>query len=184
MVLMIDNPQPSTVNLGAILFPCFMGTFDYPSPSNDVRFILVVPDHSKATIFQVSSFKTSYFHDPWNLPSPSTSMEGVGNLGMAMPLSTAEVVYSVVKKASTNPDLAPPHELDLVLKPIWAQYSLTAQDPLELVFPFNEAILEEMTGPDRPWDDLHHRSYFLPELRRIEACRVCYDHEWRYPLSY
>jgi hypothetical protein len=30
-------------------------------------------------------------------------------------------------------------------------------------------ILEEMTGPDRPWDDLHHRSYFLPKLRRIEA---------------
>jgi hypothetical protein len=26
-----------------------------------------------------------------------------------------------------------------------------------------------MTIPDRPWDDLHHRSYFLPELRRIEA---------------
>jgi hypothetical protein len=26
-----------------------------------------------------------------------------------------------------------------------------------------------MTSPNRPWDDLHHRSYFLPELRRIEA---------------
>jgi hypothetical protein len=26
-----------------------------------------------------------------------------------------------------------------------------------------------MNSPDRPWDDLHHRSYFLPELRRIEA---------------
>jgi hypothetical protein len=26
-----------------------------------------------------------------------------------------------------------------------------------------------MDGPDRPWDDLHHRSYFLPKLRRIEA---------------
>jgi hypothetical protein len=26
-----------------------------------------------------------------------------------------------------------------------------------------------MTSPDRPWDDLHHRSYFLPKLRRIEA---------------
>jgi hypothetical protein len=38
-----------------------------------------------------------------------------------------------------------------------------------LVFPSNEAILEALTGPDRPWDDLHHRSYFLPELRRIEA---------------
>ena len=26
-----------------------------------------------------------------------------------------------------------------------------------------------MLGPEIPWDDLHHRSYFLPELRRIEA---------------
>jgi hypothetical protein len=26
-----------------------------------------------------------------------------------------------------------------------------------------------MTGPDKPWEDLHHRSYFLPELHRIEA---------------
>jgi hypothetical protein len=25
-----------------------------------------------------------------------------------------------------------------------------------------------MFGPDRPWDDMHHRSYFLPELVRIE----------------
>jgi hypothetical protein len=30
-------------------------------------------------------------------------------------------------------------------------------------------ILESMTGPDRPWHDLHHRSYFLPEIRRVEA---------------
>jgi len=26
-----------------------------------------------------------------------------------------------------------------------------------------------MTIPNRPWEDLHHRSYFLPELHRIEA---------------
>jgi hypothetical protein len=26
-----------------------------------------------------------------------------------------------------------------------------------------------MTSLDRPWDDPHNRSYFLPELRRIEA---------------
>jgi hypothetical protein len=30
-------------------------------------------------------------------------------------------------------------------------------------------IIESLTGPDRPWDDLHHISYFLPELRRIEV---------------
>jgi hypothetical protein len=166
---MIDNPQPGTVNLGVGLFPSLMGTFDYPSPSNDVRFISVIPDQPKAAIFQVSSFKMSYFHDPWTLPSPSASMEGVGHLGMAMPLSVVEVVYSVVQQASTNPDLAPPQELDPVLEPIWAQDSLATQDPLDLVFPSDEVILEAMTGPDRPWDDLHHRSYFLPELRRIEA---------------
>jgi hypothetical protein len=47
--------------------------------------------------------------------------------------------------------------------------SLATQDPLDLVFPSDEVILEAMTGPNRPWDDLHHRSYFLPKLRRIEA---------------
>jgi hypothetical protein len=26
-----------------------------------------------------------------------------------------------------------------------------------------------MTSPDKPWDDLHHRSYFFPELRKIKA---------------
>jgi hypothetical protein len=26
-----------------------------------------------------------------------------------------------------------------------------------------------MTSPDKPWDDLHHTSYFLPEVRIIEV---------------
>jgi hypothetical protein len=30
-------------------------------------------------------------------------------------------------------------------------------------------IREELTDPNGPWDDLHHKSYFLLELRRIEA---------------
>jgi hypothetical protein len=30
-------------------------------------------------------------------------------------------------------------------------------------------ILEALTGLDRTWDDIHHRSYFLLDLRRIEA---------------
>jgi hypothetical protein len=40
---------------------------------------------------------------------------------------------------------------------------------LDLVFPSDEAVIEAMTSLDKPWDDLHHRSYFLPELSRIEA---------------
>jgi hypothetical protein len=37
-----------------------------------------------------------------------------------------------------------------------------------MVLPSDEAILEAMMGPERPWDDLHHRSYFLPEMDHIE----------------
>ena len=36
-------------------------------------------------------------------------------------------------------------------------------------FPFHESILEEMIGPNKVCEDLHHKSYFLPELRRIES---------------
>jgi hypothetical protein len=35
--------------------------------------------------------------------------------------------------------------------------------------PSDEAVIEAMTSPDKPWEDIHHRSYFLPELSRIEA---------------
>jgi hypothetical protein len=35
--------------------------------------------------------------------------------------------------------------------------------------PSDEAIIEALTGLKIPWDDLHQRSYFLLELRRIEA---------------
>jgi hypothetical protein len=42
-------------------------------------------------------------------------------------------------------------------------------DPLDLVFPSKKEILEAMTGLYRPWDDLHHRSYFLPKLRKVEV---------------
>jgi hypothetical protein len=35
--------------------------------------------------------------------------------------------------------------------------------------PSDEAIIEAMTGLEKPWEDLHHRSYFLPEFSKIEA---------------
>ena len=56
MVPMIHNLQLGVVNLGVRLFPSLMGTFDYPPPLNDVKFISVVPDQLKAMIFQVASF--------------------------------------------------------------------------------------------------------------------------------
>jgi len=58
--------------------------------------------------------------------------------------------------------------VDLVLDPIWVIQSSCSHDFFEDRFPLNEAILEAMFGPNRPWDDMHHRSYFLSELVRIE----------------
>jgi hypothetical protein len=168
-VPMIDNPQPDTVNIGVGLCPSLMGTFDYPPPSGDVKFISAALDQPRAEIFQMSSFRATYFHDPWTLPSPSASMEGTWDSGMAIPLSTTKFAYNIVQQASVDPDPTPAQKLDPFLKTIWAQGSLATTDSLDLVYPSDEAILEALTGPDRPYDDLHHRSYFLLELRRIEA---------------
>ena len=96
-------------------------------------------------------------------------MEGTENHGMDMPLSAIEVAYSIIQRASAYPNPTPAQELDLVLEPIWAQGSLADTDYVDLVFPLDEAIIEAMTSLDRLWDDLHHRSYFLPELRWIES---------------
>jgi hypothetical protein len=166
MVLMIDNPQPSVVNVGVGLCPFLMGTIDYPPPQSDIKFI---SSHHKVEIFQVSSFRMTYFEDPWILPSPSAMMDETGNLCMSMPLSAIEVAYSLVQQASANTDPTPTQELDPLLEPIWAQVSLAKVDSLDLVLLSDEAVIEAMTSPYKPWEDLHHRSYFLPELRRIKA---------------
>jgi hypothetical protein len=55
MVLMIDNPYPNVVNVGFGLCPPLMGTLYYLYPFVDVKFILVVPDHPRDEVFQVSS---------------------------------------------------------------------------------------------------------------------------------
>jgi hypothetical protein len=67
MVPMIDNPQPDIITIGVGLCPPFMGTFDYPPLSDDVKFF---SDQPKVEIFQVLSFRMTYFNDLWNLPSP------------------------------------------------------------------------------------------------------------------
>jgi hypothetical protein len=160
-VPMIDNPQPSVVNAGVGLCPYLMGTFDYPPLQGDIKFI---SNHQKVEIFQVSSFYTAYFKDPWILPSPPVTMDDTWHPSMSMPLSTAEVAYSLVQQASDNTNPTPTQELDPLLEPIWAQSSLANVDSLDLVLPSDEAVIEAMTSSNKPWEDIHHISYFLPEL--------------------
>jgi hypothetical protein len=93
---MIDNPQPKIVNVGVGLFPPLIGPFNYLPLTDNVHYILAVPNQPRAEIFQISLFRTTYFSNMWTLPSPSSTMEGIGNHGMAMPLSAVEVAYSIV----------------------------------------------------------------------------------------
>ena len=37
-----------------------------------------------------------------------------------------------------------------------------------MVFPLDEAILEAMIGREKTCEDLHHNSFFLPDLSKIE----------------
>jgi hypothetical protein len=160
-VPMIDTPQPGVVNVGFALYPSLMGTFDFLPPHDDIKFI---SNHHKVEIFQVLSFFTTYFEDPWILPSPSATMDETGHSGISMPLSTIEVAYSFMQQASANPDLTPTQELDPLLEPIWAQGSLANVDSLDLVLPSDKVVIKAMTSPYKPWEYLHHRSYFLLEL--------------------
>jgi hypothetical protein len=146
-VLMIDNPQLGIVNVGVGLCPYLMGTFGYLPPQGDVKFI---SDHHKVEIFQVLSFRTTYFNDPWILPSPSATMDGTGHLGMSMPLSTAEIAYSLVQQASANIDPTLAQELDPLLQPIWAQVSLANTDLLDLVLPSDKEVIKVMTSLNKP----------------------------------
>ena len=52
--------------------------------------------------------------------------------------------------------------------PAWAVESSHAHDCLDDFFPSDEAIIEAMFGVEPPWEELHHRSYFLPELNHME----------------
>jgi hypothetical protein len=52
-VPMIDNPQSSIVNIGVGLLPPLMGTFDYPPPIDNVKYISADPNQPRAEIFQI-----------------------------------------------------------------------------------------------------------------------------------
>jgi hypothetical protein len=98
------------------------------------------------------------------------SCEGQSHIGMEIPLSVAKIVYQVVLNSTADPNHVSSHidEEDTILWPIWATSSSCSHDCLDDTLPLDEAMLEDMNGPDRPWDDMHHHSYFLPKLVRIK----------------
>jgi hypothetical protein len=89
---------------------------------------------------------------------------------MDMPLSASEIVYEVALESSIDPypiTLQTDKE-NPIIKTVWATLSSCSHDCLDETLQLDEAIIEAMNGSDKPWDDVHHHSYFIPELARIE----------------
>jgi hypothetical protein len=82
-VPIIDNSQQETENVGVEMYSSLMGTFDFMAP---ISYINVVSGESSSSMRSVP-FCTSYFNDPWTLPSLTMSYKGHSHIRMEMPLS-------------------------------------------------------------------------------------------------
>jgi hypothetical protein len=83
LILVIENSQPTTEDIGVEMNSSIMGTFDFMAP---IHHIYAMSSRSSSLMRFVPS-RTSYFNDPWTLPSPTMSCEGQSHIRMAMPLS-------------------------------------------------------------------------------------------------
>ena len=106
--------------------------------------------------------------DPWILPSPSTSSVPV-EIDVSFP--TTMVVYqaNLDHVVEPIPSSSWTEEEDPYVLPTWEVESYHSHDLLDDFFPLDEAILEAMSGVEQPWEELHHRSYFLPKLDGMEC---------------
>jgi hypothetical protein len=164
-ILVIDISQLTTEDIGVKMYSSLMGTFDFMTL---VHHICTISNESSSSMRFVP-FHTLYFNDPWTLPFLTLSGEDQSHIGKVIPLSATKVVYQACLNTSIDldPISSQTNEEDHVLEPVWDTQSSCSHDFLDDTLPSYESILEAMNGPDRPWDDMHHHSYFFLELVRI-----------------
>ena len=108
------------------------------------------------------SLNTIAFDDPWIIPSESK----IDSFGTLMPLSPYELAYQTVQSFSDPTST----QIDL-MNEVHEESLLTSNSKLitfsELV-QSDEKIREILCVDELPWEDLHHRSSFLPERNRFE----------------
>jgi hypothetical protein len=68
----IDNSQPTTKNIGVEMYSSLMVTFDFMALINNVYAM----SNRLTSTERFIPFCTSYFSDPWTLPSSTSSCEG------------------------------------------------------------------------------------------------------------
>ena len=115
------------------MYGSLMGTFDIPTLINYIgsssvgKSIAMVVDRT----------------DPWVLPSPHES---------EVPLSAVEVAYQAITKTTVDPvpdPLTVSEDVEEVNLHAWVENSLHSADCLDMVLPFDEAILEALSGRDK-----------------------------------
>ena len=105
---------------------------------------------------------------PWILPSSSPSI-GPIETDVSLPETMVAYQANLGQVAEPSPFYSQPEEDEPYVIPTWAVESSHAHDFLDDVFSLDEAIIEAMSRVEPPWEELHHRSYFLPELDRMEC---------------
>jgi hypothetical protein len=126
LIPVIDNYQLTIENINVIMYSSLMGTFNSMAP---IYHIYAMSSRSASSMRSVPFF-TSYFNDPWTLPSSTPSCKGQSHTGMDMPLLAIEIAYQVVLDSSVdlNPITSQTNEEDLVLKLVWATSSSCSHD--------------------------------------------------------
>ena len=138
--------------MGLIKDSSLLGTFSFTSPN-------VSPPI--ANIHMISS-NTVTFDDPWIVPSDSEldSFDGM------MPFSPFEITYQAIQSIS-DPSSTKTDPMNVI-----HEESLSISSSATTTFPnlvhTNEQIREILSVDDLLWEDLHHRSSFLPELDHFE----------------
>ena len=89
-------------------------------------------------------------------------------MDVSLPAPMVAYQANIESVAEPSPSSSLMEEEDPYVLPAWAVESSHTHDFLDDVFPLDEAIIEAMSGVEPPWEELHHRFYFLPKLDRLE----------------
>jgi hypothetical protein len=139
LILVVDNSQPTIENISVGMYSSLMGTFDSMALVHHIYAMSSRLVSSK----RVVPFRTSYFNDPWTLPSSTTSCEGWSHARIPMPLSTTEITYQVILDSSVdlNPITSQKDEEDLFLSPCGPLHRLSHMTASMRLFPWMKLSL-------------------------------------------
>ena len=113
---------------------------------------------------------TTYLSDPWTLPKSVTLVTEERTIGVASPLSAAEVAYRTVqgKTAGEGSSRLAEEEQSIYPLLVLSMHSSSGSDPLDTELFTDETIMEVMCPTKKPWEISHHRSSFIPTTNQLE----------------